>query len=64
MGLPMGLLGVYRRQIKNFAQKAKPMYDLLKERDSQVDPERSRTRKPVPKKLRVNHHHVLQFSGP
>lgn len=46
----MGLLGVYRRQIKNFAQKAKPIYDLLKERDSQVDPEGSRTHKPVPKK--------------
>ena len=25
----MGLLGVYRRHIKNFAQTAKPIYDLL-----------------------------------
>ena len=25
----MGLLGVYRRQIRNFAQTAKPIYDLL-----------------------------------
>jgi len=26
---PMGLLGVYRRHIKNFAQTAKPIYDLF-----------------------------------
>ena len=25
----MGLLGVYRRHIKKFAQTAKPIYDLL-----------------------------------
>ena len=32
----MGLLGVYRRHIKNFSQQAKPIYDLLKEENGKV----------------------------
>ncbi|CAB4028976.1 Hypothetical predicted protein [Paramuricea clavata] len=32
----VGLLGVYRRHIKNFSQQAKPIYDLLKEENGKV----------------------------
>ena len=32
----MGLLGIYRRHIKNFPQQAKPIYDLLKEENGKV----------------------------
>ncbi len=32
----VGLLGVYRRHIKNFSQQAKPIYDLLKEQNGKV----------------------------
>ena len=36
----MGLLGVYRRHIPNFAQTAKPIYDLLT-RNSPIHEKRS-----------------------
>lgn len=52
----MGLLGVYLRHIKNFSQKAKPIYDLFKEpkvADSKQDEEKT-----TPVQRKVNYHHV------
>jgi hypothetical protein len=42
----MGFLGVYRRHIKNFAQKAKPIYELLKGQSSSTGHEKE-TGKPA-----------------
>ena len=42
----MGLLGVYRRHIKNFAQTAKPVYDLLNHDPSEKKSSTSTRQKP------------------
>ena len=43
----MGFLGVYRRHIKNFAQKAKPMYELLKGQSSSTGHEKEKGKSPL-----------------